>query len=44
MVHIEAQSTPECQKGVQSTGGQQEEENLLVHHAMIKENIIKEKF
>ena len=34
MVQIEALSTPECQKGIPSQGGQWWEEDSVVHHAM----------
>ena len=33
MVQREAPSTPECQEGVPSQGGQQREEHNEVHHA-----------
>ena len=32
MVQIEALSTPECQEGVPSPGGQHEEGHRVVHH------------
>ena len=32
MVQIEATSTPECHKGVQSQGGQWREKHRVVHH------------
>ena len=36
MVQIEALSTPECQEGVQSQGGQQREEHMVVHHVHVE--------
>ena len=32
MVQIEGPSTPKCQEGVPSQGGQHTEENRVVHH------------
>ena len=42
MVQIKALSTPECQEGVPSQGGQRREEHRVVHHD--QENIIKDSF
>ena len=36
MVQIESLSTPECQEGVPSPGGQQEEEHRLVLHVQLE--------
>ena len=36
MVQREALSTPECQEGVPSQGGQQREEHRLFQHAQVK--------
>ena len=35
MVQIEAPSTPECQEGVPSQGGQHREEHSVVHHVQV---------
>ena len=32
MVQLEAPSTPDCQEGIQSQGGQHREEQRAVHH------------
>ena len=37
MVQIEAPSTPDCQEGVQSPGGQQDEEHRVVYHVQGKQ-------
>ena len=45
MVQIEAPSTPECQEGVPSQGGQhREEHSTAVQSTMFKQNIIKDSF
>ena len=36
MVLIEAPSTPECQGGVPSQGGQHREEHRVVHHVQVE--------
>ena len=36
MVQIEAPSTPECQEGVPSQGGQHMEEHSVFHHKSLK--------
>ena len=36
MVQIEAPSTPECQEGVPSQGGQHREEHSVVHHVQVE--------
>ena len=36
MVQIEAPSTPECQEGVPSPGGQRREEHRSVHHVQVE--------
>ena len=36
MVQREALSTPECQEGVPSQGGQQREEHRVVHHVQVE--------
>ena len=35
MVQIEALSTPDCQEGVPSQGGQHREEHSVVHHVQV---------
>ena len=37
MVQIEAPSTPDCQEGVPSPGGQQDEEDMVVHNVQGKQ-------
>ena len=41
MVQIEAPSTPECQEGIPSQGGQRRKEHRVVH-TMFKKNIMKD--
>ena len=36
MVQIEAASTPECQEGLTSQGGQHREEHSVVHHVQVE--------
>ena len=36
MVQIEAPSTPECQEGVPSQGGQHREEHSVVQHVQVE--------
>ena len=36
MVQIEAPSTPECQEGVPSQGGQHREEQSVDHHVQVE--------
>ena len=39
MVQIEAQRTPECQKGIPSQGGQRREEDRVVHRVQEEHSI-----
>ena len=36
MVQIEAPSTPECQEGIPSQGGQHREEHCVVQHVQVE--------